>query len=68
LASRVKTIARAKHLSANKVLLDLVERGLEAQEREKERFLALADQLTRSRNREEQERLKEELARLTFGV
>lgn len=67
LASRVKTIAKAKRLSASKVLLTLVERGLEAQDREKETFLALADKLTRSRNAAEQERLKAELARLTFG-
>jgi hypothetical protein len=31
------------------------------------RFLELADRLLRSRNKEEQSRLKEELARMTFG-
>ena len=39
----------------------------EAQEREKMRFFDLADRLARSTDRKEQERLKEELARLTFG-
>ena len=34
---------------------------------EKERFLEIADRLVRSRDPEEQKRLKEELARLTFG-
>ncbi len=67
LAFRVKTIAKAKRLSASRVLQTLVERGLEAQDREKEMFLALADKLTRSKDTEEQERLKEQLARLTFG-
>ena len=66
-AARVKAIARAKNQSANKVLLGLVELGLEAQERERERFLALADQLVRCRDAKEQRRLKEQLAKLTFG-
>ena len=41
--------------------------GLEAQERERQRFLDLADRLTRATGSAEQKRLKEELARLTFG-
>lgn len=41
--------------------------GGEAREQERKRFLDLADRLTRIRDPEEQRRLKEELARLTFG-
>ena len=41
--------------------------SLEAQEREKKRFFDLADRLARSADTNEQQRLKEELARLTFG-
>jgi hypothetical protein len=44
-----------------------VESGLQAQDAERDRFLQLADELTRSRDAAEQERIKEELARLTFG-
>jgi hypothetical protein len=49
------------------VIVDLIESGLNAQEQEKKRFFELADRLTRSANRAEQKRLKEELARMTFG-
>jgi len=35
--------------------------------RKKQYFLKLADRLTRSRDPDEQTRLKEELARMTFG-
>jgi hypothetical protein len=35
--------------------------------KEKERFFDLAAQLTRAKNPAEQTKLKEELARLTFG-
>jgi len=34
---------------------------------EKKRFFECADRLSRSRDPEEQKRLKEELARITFG-
>ena len=40
---------------------------LEAKEQEKRAFFDLADRLAHSSDREEQKRLKEELARLTFG-
>jgi metal-responsive CopG/Arc/MetJ family transcriptional regulator len=67
LARRIKTLARARRTSASRVITELVESGLGAQERERERFLELADRLTRETDRAEQQRLKEELARLTFG-
>ena len=51
----------------NRVIVDLIESGLDAREREKERFFDLADRLAGSRDRQERNRLKEELARMTFG-
>ena len=68
LAHRVKTLARTKGTSASRVIADLVESGLDAQERERKRFFELADRLTHSADAEEQRRLKRELARLTFGT
>jgi hypothetical protein len=38
-----------------------------AMEREKTRFFEVIDRLARSRDADEQERLKDELARMTFG-
>ena len=49
------------------MIVDLIERGLEAKEREKLAFFELADQLARTSDHTEQKRLKEELARMTFG-
>jgi hypothetical protein len=66
-ARRVKSLARTSNTSANRILVDLIESGLEAREQEKQRFLELAERLARSRDPEEQKRLKEELARMTFG-
>jgi predicted DNA-binding protein len=67
LARRVKALAKTKRTSANRVVVDLIEAGLEAQEHEKKRFFDLADRLARSADGKEQQRLKEELALLTFG-
>jgi hypothetical protein len=49
------------------VLVDLIEAGLQSKEAEKERFLLLVKRLTESPDSAERERLKEELARMTFG-
>ena len=66
-ARRVKSLAKTSKASANRIIVDLIESGLDFREREKERFFELADRLARSRDAEEQKRLKEELARMTFG-
>ena len=66
-ARRVKSVAQMSKTSTSRVIADLIESGLDAREQEKKRFLDLADRLSRSRDPEEQKRLKEELARMTFG-
>ncbi len=67
IAKRVRALAKTQKTSANRVLVDLIEAGLESKEAEKKRFFALANKLTESTDPEEQQRLKEELARMTFG-
>jgi len=67
LAGRVKSLAKSSRTSANRILVELIESGLEAREQERKHFLELADRLTRTRDPEEQSRLKEDLARMTFG-
>lgn len=66
-ARRVQALAKRRRTSANRVLVDLIESGLEAKEREKVAFFELADRLALSSDHTEQKRLKEELARMTFG-
>jgi len=58
---------KSKKTSENRVLVELIESGLEAREQEKARFFELAGRLTRAKDEAERTRLKEELARLTFG-
>ena len=64
---RVRALAKTRKTSANRVLVDLIETGLQSKEAEKERFFSLVTRLTRCRNSAERQRLKEQLARMTFG-
>ena len=65
--SKVQKIARRQKRSANQVLGSLIEGGLEAREAERRRFFQLAERLRDSTDRAERERVKQELARMTFG-
>jgi metal-responsive CopG/Arc/MetJ family transcriptional regulator len=64
---RVDAIAKREKTSSSRVIVELIETGLEARELEKREFLELADRLTRSSDAAEQARIKAELARRTFG-
>jgi hypothetical protein len=66
-ARRVKSLVKTNNSSANRIIVDLIEAGLEAREQERTRFLELADRLAHARDPAEQKRLKEDLARMTFG-
>ena len=67
LARRVRTLAKNQRTSTNRVLVELIESGIELQEAEKIKFFELADQLGASSNPAERKRIKKELARMTFG-
>ncbi len=66
-AKRVRVLAKTRKTSSNRVLVDLIEAGLQSREAEKERFFALATRLAESVDPAERKRLKEDLARMTFG-
>ena len=68
LARRVKALAKSQKVSSNRILVDLVEAGLRSKEEEKRKFLELADRLSKSTDAKEQQELKEQLARTTFGA
>ena len=66
-ARRVKSMAKTSSTSANRIIVELIESGIQARQQERKRFIELADRLARSRDPEEQARLKEKLAVMTFG-
>jgi hypothetical protein len=67
LARRVRTLAKNRKTSTNRVLVELIESGIESKEAEKSRFFELADQLSATSDPVERKRIKETLARMTFG-
>jgi len=67
LAKRVKALARNRKVSANRILVELVESGLRSKEEEKRRFFELTDRLSTSTDAKELQELKEQLARMIFG-
>ena len=66
--SKVQTLARHQKRSANRILEQLIETGLEAKEAEKRRFFELTERLRTATDAAELQQIKEELARMTFGV
>ena len=46
IAKRVRALAKTRKTSANRVLVDLIEAGLQSKEAEKELFFTLASKLT----------------------
>jgi len=67
LARRVRALAEKSRTSTNRVLVDLIETGIESKEAEKSKFFDLADQLSATSDPVERKRIKEILARMTFG-
>ena len=66
-AKRVRALARTRKTSANRVLIDLIETGLEAKRAERERFFDLARRFKESSDAKESEHLRETLAQMIFG-
>lgn len=60
-------MARTRKTSANQVLVDLIETGLEAKKAQKERFFDLARRFKESSDARESEQLRERLATMIFG-
>ena len=67
IAQQVNSLAKHQGTSASRVLLDLIETGLHSKEEEQQRFFKLAERLRTSANADEQQGIKRELVRMTFG-
>jgi metal-responsive CopG/Arc/MetJ family transcriptional regulator len=67
LAEQVERIARKKRLSDNRVLVELLEQGLEAQKEKEKAFFAVAERFRAASDPEEIKRLGDEMGRFIFG-
>jgi len=67
LAKRVLALAETQRTTASRVLVELIETGLQTKEAQHRRFFELADRLAATADPAERKRLQEELARMTFA-
>jgi len=67
LAEQVERIAKKRRLSDNRVLVELVEQGLEAQKEKEKAFFALAERFRSADDPKEVKQLGDEMGRFIFG-
>lgn len=67
MAEKIDAIAESRHVSGNRTIVDLLADGIEAYEHRRKAFLELADRFQKSKDPVETKRLRDELARMTFG-
>ena len=66
-ARQVRSMAKTRRLSANRILVELVEEGIEASKRREKAFLDLAERYRSATDPDEAERLGQQLGRMVFG-
>ena len=64
---QIETIAKSRRLSGNRVLLELLELGLEARKQKEKAFFELAERFRNSKDPEEVKQLGDKLGRFVFG-
>jgi hypothetical protein len=65
IAKRVRTLADVRNTTASRVLVDLIETGLQTKQAQHKRFFELTDQLAETKDPAERKRLQEEIARIS---
>lgn len=68
IAAQVRNLAKTRRLSSNRMLIELIESGIEAEKRKQQEFFELAERFRNSTDPEEAKRLGDELGRMVFGT
>jgi len=67
LATQVRTMARTRRLSANRMLVELIENGIAAEKQKQQEFFDLAERFRSATDPEEVKRLGDQMGRMVFG-
>jgi hypothetical protein len=67
IAKQVDRLAKSQRLSDNRVLLDLIELGIEARKQKEKAFFELAERFRNADDPEEAKQLGDQLGHLVFG-
>ena len=66
-AAQVRRLAKNRRLSASRMLVELIENGIEAEQRKQQEFFELADRFRSATDEDEAKRLGDQLGRMVFG-
>ena len=66
-AAQVRNLAKTRQLSSNRMLVELIENGIEAEKRKQQEFFELAERFRNASDPEEAKRLGDALGRMVFG-
>lgn len=67
IARQVDAISKQRRLSDNRVLVELIEQGIQAQKEKEKAFFELAHRFREARDTKEVEQLGDQLGRFVFG-
>jgi hypothetical protein len=66
-AAQVRGMAKSRRLSSNRMLVDLIENGIETEKRKQREFFDLAGRFRGATDAREAKRLGDRLLRMAFG-
>ncbi len=66
-AAQVRSLAKARRLSANRMLLELIENGMDSEKSKQQQFFDLAERFRNATDPEEVKRLGDQMGRMVFG-
>ncbi len=67
IAKQVDALAKRRRLSDNRVLVELIEHGIEARKQQEKEFFQLAERFRSAADPAEVKRLGDQLGRMVFG-
>lgn len=67
IATQVRKLAKSRKCSANRMLVELIEHGIEAEKRKQQEFFELAERFRTATDPKDISRLGDELGRMVFG-
>ena len=66
-AAQVRSLAKTRRLSSSRMLVELIENGIEAEKRKQQEFFELAEKFREAADPEEAKKLGDKLGRMVFG-
>lgn len=67
LAKQVGSMAKSRKVSKNRMLVELIENGIDAEARKQQQFFSLAERFRNENDPEVANRIGDELGRMVFG-